>query len=110
MVIEGNLKKIRAMENKILNGGYSNIDVEMEITRNFPEDLSGHNKSSLQSWQRILRDPNNQSSIDVLNHSSHLAKRSSTVSIPLDSPTHKKQVIGRDSISLSQSFIGTSPT
>ena len=82
----------------------------MEITTNFPEDLLGHNKSSLRSWKCMLRDPNNQSSIDVLNHSSHLAKCPSTVSTPLDSPTHKKQVIGRDSMSLSQSFIGTSPT
>ena len=47
MVIKGNLKMILAMENKNLNGGYTNIDVEMEITRNFPEDLLDHNKSSL---------------------------------------------------------------
>jgi len=39
MVIEGNLKTIPAMDNKNLNGVYSNIDVEMEITTNFPEDL-----------------------------------------------------------------------
>ena len=47
LVFEGNLEKIPAPENKNLNGEYSNTDIEMEISPNIFEDLSGCNKSSL---------------------------------------------------------------
>ena len=53
------------MDNKKLNGEFSNIDVEMEIISNLPENLSGLNIASLQSWKQILRNPNIQPSSEV---------------------------------------------
>ena len=71
-------------------GEYSNVDVEMEITPNISEDLSGYNKSSLRSWKRIMRNSNNQSSPDIQNNYVHLTKCPSVVPSPLQSPAHKK--------------------
>ena len=71
-------------------GGYSNVDVEMEITPNISEDFSGYNKSSLRSWKRIMRNSNNQSSPNIQNNYVHPTKCPSVVPSPLESPAHKK--------------------
>ena len=39
------------MDNQKLNGEFSNIDVEMEIISDLPENLSGLNIASLQSLE-----------------------------------------------------------
>ena len=78
----------------------------MEISPNTAEDFSGHNKLSLRSWKRILRKSNNLSSPEVQPIFLHPTKRPFTAS-SLESPTHKKQALDCDSLSLSQSLAGS---
>lgn len=105
LAIKGNLEKILNMDDKNLNGGYSNIDVEMEIMPNISKDFSRYNKSSLCSWKRIMCNSNNQSSPVVQNNFVHPIKRPSTIPFLAVSCSQKK-AIDSDSLCLPQPFGG----
>ena len=105
--IKDNLEKISNMDDKNLNGGYSNVDVEMEITPNISKDFLGYNKSSLCSWKRIMCNSNNQSSPLVQNNSVHPIIRPSTFPSLVESLAHKKKkAFDSDSLWLLQPFGG----
>ena len=93
--------KEKATENTNLNGKNSNDECE---------DLQGQKKSSLRSWERILRNSNNQASIDDSPNLPCLAKRTSSDYSSLDSHVHKKQILSTDSLSIPDSIAGGTPS
>ena len=102
--------KEKATENTNLNGKNSNGDMEMDFIPNECEDLQGQKKSSLRSWERILRNSNNQASIDDSPNLPCLAKRTSSDYSSLDSHVHKKQILSTDSLSIPDSIAGGTPS
>ena len=93
--------KEKATENTNLNRKNSNDECE---------DLQGQKKSSLRSWERILRNSNNQASIDDSPNLPCLAKRTSSDYSSLDSHVHKKQILSTDSLSIPDSIAGGTPS
>lgn len=93
--------KEKATENTNLNRKNSNDECE---------DLQGQKKSSLRSWERILRNSNNQASIDDSPNLPFSAKRTSSEYSSLDSHVHKKQILSTDSLSIPHSIAGGTPS
>ena len=81
--------------------------MEIEIIPNDSEDFPGQKKSSLRSWKCILRNSSNHASPDDSSCLQHSAKRTSSEYFSLESQVHKKHILSTDSLSVSQSFIGS---
>ena len=68
----------------------------MEIIADLLENLLGINTTSLRSWKWILRNPNLQSSSEVLASQPHPGKRPPITPTTSYLPSCKKQVIRKD--------------
>ena len=90
-----NSENLKEMEFENLNGECLNSDIEMELSPNISEDSSGHIKTNLQSWKRLLRN-SNPISIPVDNEKpifqTHFKQSSSSSSLA-ESLIHKKLAI-----------------
>lgn len=80
------------------NRDCSNYDIEMDLSSNITEDSSGHIKTSLRSWKRLLRNSNSiSSSEDNEKPLLHIRiKCPNSESSSLESPIHKKLAIESD--------------
>ena len=86
-----NSENLKETEFENLNGKCLNGDIEMELSPNISEDSSGHIKTNLQSWKRLLR-----ISIPMDNEKpifqTHIKQSSSSSSLA-ESLIHKKLAI-----------------
>ena len=87
-----NSEKLKEKEFEILNGEFLNGYIDMELSPNVSEDSSGHTKTSLRSWKRLLGN-SNPTSLSIDNKKpvfqTHI-KRTSSRSSSVESQIHKK--------------------